>query len=65
MFRAFGHQNSSVLDGGLPCWEAEGLEVEASPPKPAQSTTVDYPEPKLDESVVKSECSRSSCGALG
>ena len=33
MFRAFGHNNSSVLNGGLPGWEAEGLPVETSAPE--------------------------------
>jgi 3-mercaptopyruvate sulfurtransferase SseA len=28
MFRTFGHNNSSVLDGGLPGWEIEGLPTE-------------------------------------
>jgi len=28
MFRTFGHNNSSVLDGGLPGWETEGLPTE-------------------------------------
>jgi thiosulfate/3-mercaptopyruvate sulfurtransferase len=54
MFRAFGHQNSSVLDGGLPRWEAEGLEIETVSPK-SQSSPIDYPEPKLDANVVRSE----------
>ena len=33
MFRAFGHNNSSVLNGGLPRWEAEGLPIETSAPE--------------------------------
>lgn len=30
MFRAFGHDNVWVLDGGLPKWHASGYEVESS-----------------------------------
>ncbi|MCP4441039.1 MAG: sulfurtransferase [Aureispira sp.] len=29
MFKAMGHQNIAVLDGGLPAWETAGLEVAA------------------------------------
>jgi thiosulfate/3-mercaptopyruvate sulfurtransferase len=28
MFRAMGHRNVAVLDGGLPAWVAEGFEIE-------------------------------------
>ncbi|KAH9996567.1 Rhodanese-like domain-containing protein [Russula vinacea] len=31
MFRSFGHEQSSVLDGGLPGWVSEGLPTEAGP----------------------------------
>jgi len=31
MFRAFGHERVSVLDGGLPKWRAEGRAIEAGP----------------------------------
>jgi len=31
MFRNFGHNNSSVLDGGLPGWETEGLPIGTGP----------------------------------
>ena len=55
MFRAFGHANSSVLDGGLPRWEAEGFSTEpgsiALLSKPEKSS---YPTPSYDKSVVKS-----------
>lgn len=30
MFRAMGHTQVAVLDGGLPAWQAAGLEVEAA-----------------------------------
>jgi thiosulfate/3-mercaptopyruvate sulfurtransferase len=33
-FRAFGHDNVAVLDGGLPKWRAEGRPVESGPPSP-------------------------------
>ncbi|KAG5648156.1 hypothetical protein DXG03_006110 [Asterophora parasitica] len=45
MFRTFGHHNSSVLDGGLPAWIAEGLPVENRDPSPVQHT--EYPTPTL------------------
>src|SRR5262245_26037117 len=32
MFRAMGHEDVVVLDGGLPAWEAEGRPTEAGPP---------------------------------
>lgn len=55
MFRAFGHTNSSVLDGGLPRWEAEDLPVEAAE---AENTSnggkADYPTPTYDTAVVRS-----------
>lgn len=31
MFRAMGHRNVAVLDGGLPAWEAAGLPVQTTP----------------------------------
>ena len=34
-FRAFGHDDVAVLDGGLPKWRAEGRPVESGEPKPA------------------------------
>jgi thiosulfate/3-mercaptopyruvate sulfurtransferase len=34
MFRVFGHDNVSVLDGGLPAWIAAGGAVEAGEPAP-------------------------------
>jgi len=32
MFRAFGHERVSVLDGGMPKWKAEGRPLDDSPP---------------------------------
>ncbi|TFK57434.1 Rhodanese-like protein [Heliocybe sulcata] len=53
MFKAFGHEKSSVLDGGLPRWEAEGYPVETGPPLTTVKKT-DYPEPSLDENAIRS-----------
>lgn len=30
-FRAFGHERVTVLDGGYPAWQAEGLPIESDP----------------------------------
>jgi len=53
MFRAFGHEKSSILDGGLPRWEVEGYPVETGPPSTAVQKT-NYPEPSLDEKTIRS-----------
>jgi thiosulfate/3-mercaptopyruvate sulfurtransferase len=37
MFRAFGHDNVAVLDGGLPKWRKEGRPVESGDAKPARA----------------------------
>ncbi|OBZ78842.1 3-mercaptopyruvate sulfurtransferase [Grifola frondosa] len=52
MFRAFGHNRSSILDGGLPAWEAHGCETESGEPAPAPETA--YPPPQLDAQIIKS-----------
>ncbi|KAG8220095.1 Rhodanese-like domain-containing protein [Butyriboletus roseoflavus] len=52
MFRAFGHQKSSILDGGLPRWEAEGFETEGIPPTGEKTST--YPTPVLDGASIRS-----------
>jgi thiosulfate/3-mercaptopyruvate sulfurtransferase len=36
MFRYFGHQDISVLDGGLPKWLSEGRPIEDLPPVPRE-----------------------------
>ncbi|KDR84757.1 hypothetical protein GALMADRAFT_233083 [Galerina marginata CBS 339.88] len=51
MFRTFGHNNTSILDGGLPRWVDEGLPVETTAPSDPQPTT--YPIPELKE-VIRS-----------
>ena len=35
-FRALGHENVAVLNGGLPAWEAEGGSVQSGPPSTTQ-----------------------------
>ncbi|KAG6891429.1 hypothetical protein C0992_007208 [Termitomyces sp. T32_za158] len=52
MFRTFGHQRSSVLDGGLPAWLAGGLPVESGEPSPMIVTK--YPTPKLQAEALRS-----------
>lgn len=52
MFRAFGHTNSSVLDGGLPAWEST-LNVEESSHSPSTPKPVQYPPPSLDGNVIR------------
>ncbi|KAI9572661.1 Rhodanese-like domain-containing protein [Boletus coccyginus] len=52
MFRAFGHQKSSILDGGLPRWEAEGFETVRSSPTEEERST--YPAPVYDGATVRS-----------
>jgi len=53
MFRAFGHTNSSVLDGGLPAWEST-LNVEESSHAPSTPKAAKYSPPSLDGSVIRS-----------
>lgn len=57
MFRAFGHEKSSVLDGGLPRWEAEGFPIEAKPPVRARKSV--YPTPVFDKGMIR--CELTSC----
>jgi thiosulfate/3-mercaptopyruvate sulfurtransferase len=54
MFRAFGHQNSSILDGGLPEWESfkNAIETETDPEYQPEKSV--YPTPTLDGSVIRS-----------
>ncbi|KAN0100906.1 Rhodanese-like domain containing protein [Tylopilus felleus] len=52
MFRAFGHQKSSILDGGLPRWEAEGFEIVGVPPTEEKRST--YPIPVYNRAAVRS-----------
>ena len=57
MFRSFGHEQSSVLDGGLPRWESEGLPTESGPVVEAPRTK--YPAPTLASENIRSESSRA------
>ncbi|KAF9229659.1 Rhodanese-like protein [Gyrodon lividus] len=52
MFRAFGHQKSSILDGGLPRWEVEGFATVGVPL--AEGTGSIYPTPVLDRGAIRS-----------
>ncbi|KAJ4476746.1 Rhodanese-like domain-containing protein [Lentinula aciculospora] len=53
MFRSLGHRNSSILNGGLPLWDAKSFEVDANPPSlpPSKSR---YSLPELDQNVIRS-----------
>ncbi|KAH8100548.1 Rhodanese-like protein [Cristinia sonorae] len=51
MFRSFGHHRSSILNGGLPAWEAHGCPVESGESLPPAKGV--YPPPKLDETVIR------------
>ncbi|KAF4572704.1 hypothetical protein EYR36_007214 [Pleurotus pulmonarius] len=53
MFRAFGHTNSSVIDGGIPRWLAEGFPIEQGEPQPTHEKTT-YPVPELKTSLIQS-----------
>lgn len=39
MFRLYGHDRVSVLDGGLPAWKAAGLPLETGKPAPVPSSS--------------------------
>lgn len=49
MFRVFGHERVSVLDGGLPKWLAEGRPVAAGEAHPSPASFV----PQLRKSLVR------------
>jgi thiosulfate/3-mercaptopyruvate sulfurtransferase len=52
MFRSFGHENSSIIDGGLPRWVDEGHPLDtAAPTLPKPGT---YGLPKFKEGAIKS-----------
>ncbi|KAJ6519589.1 Rhodanese-like domain-containing protein [Mycena sanguinolenta] len=54
MFKSFGHQNTAILDGGLPRWEAEGLPLDQQEPPQDDIENVTYPTPTLDSNAVRS-----------
>jgi thiosulfate/3-mercaptopyruvate sulfurtransferase len=49
MFRAFGHRDVAVLDGGLPKWKAEGRPLEDLPPAPRERHFT----ARLDQTLVR------------
>ncbi|TIA71476.1 hypothetical protein E3P89_02289 [Wallemia ichthyophaga] len=49
-FRAMGHPNVAVLDGGLPAYEREGLPVESGEYVSQRS---EYPVPTLEKNFIK------------
>ena len=51
MFRFFGHENVSVLDGGLPKWIKEGNKISSSPVTPSPTTFVCNRQPRLVKSL--------------
>ena len=53
MFRSFGHEQSSVLDGGLPRWESEGLPTESGPV--VEILRSKYPAPTLASEKIRSK----------
>lgn len=54
MFRAFGHHRSSILDGGLPGWQAHGGVTEDGQASAVASQS-EYPPPTLRKDIVKGE----------
>jgi len=53
MFRAFGHDRSSVLNGGLPRWKDEGLKIETG--EPEHHGTKMYSVPNLDQQRIRGQ----------
>ncbi|PWZ03000.1 Rhodanese-like protein [Testicularia cyperi] len=51
-FKAFGHAKVSVLNGGLPAWIDAGLPREQG--DPAKHEAKQYPEPVLEDGIVRS-----------
>jgi thiosulfate/3-mercaptopyruvate sulfurtransferase len=49
-FRAMGHEDVAVLDGGLPKWIAEGLPTEDGPPAPQERHFT----PRLQADIIRS-----------
>ncbi|KAJ7492855.1 Rhodanese-like domain-containing protein [Mycena latifolia] len=54
MMNVFGHQNSAILDGGLPRWEAEGFPLETNEPQKEKLDNIQYAPPSLDSNAVRS-----------
>ncbi|SNX81361.1 related to 3-mercaptopyruvate sulfurtransferase [Melanopsichium pennsylvanicum] len=51
-FKAFGHSNVSVLNGGLPAWINNGFHTEIGEPSSVSKTS--YPEPLLEDGIIRS-----------
>ncbi|KAF9480444.1 Rhodanese-like protein [Pholiota conissans] len=52
MFRSFGHENSSIIDGGLPRWIEDDLPIETSLPSQPQPAV--YASPKFEDKSIRS-----------
>ncbi|KAF5337093.1 hypothetical protein D9611_003249 [Ephemerocybe angulata] len=52
MFRSFGHDKSSIVNGGLPRWIDEGLPVETQAPTKHQPA--EYPPPSIFSQNIRS-----------
>ncbi|KAI0067874.1 thiosulfate sulfurtransferase, partial [Artomyces pyxidatus] len=52
MFRSFGHAKSSILNGGLPRWESDGLPTESGPLEAGPKST--YSVPTEDKNAIRS-----------
>ncbi len=61
MFRIFGHKEVSVLDGGLPKWQAEGRPVEDMEPDPRERHFTG----RRDASMVRDVTQVASAAKLG
>jgi thiosulfate/3-mercaptopyruvate sulfurtransferase len=53
MFRAFGHEKSSIINGGLPRWVDEGLALEKS--RPQQPRAASYAERQLNKQLIRGQ----------
>ncbi|RXW24739.1 hypothetical protein EST38_g1120 [Candolleomyces aberdarensis] len=52
MFRTFGHEKSSIVNGGLPRWADEGLPVDTEPPTKPEPTS--YQPPTFHSEAIRS-----------
>ncbi|KAJ3793626.1 Rhodanese-like domain-containing protein [Lentinula aff. detonsa] len=53
MFRSLGHINSSILNGGLPSWNAKSFVIDTNPPSQPPHKSK-YTLPKPDQNAVRS-----------
>lgn len=54
MLRSFGHEKSSILDGGLPRWIADGFAVDSGSSSVFQVPKTKYPPPSSVKSTIRS-----------